>query len=165
MKTTSLLSLMLMALSSNCASNEAIHVEVVDKSDRVEVLVRNQGDHVLHINRRFAVGLIDRGADIEFVIHALHADEQTRMTATVEPWPLEDADKVMLRPDEIIGVAIKKCFLAQLHSLAPGEYSIQVRYAPDIAWEPFVKTAVTKSKETRVSFDVDAVESKSCFGM
>ncbi len=155
---------LMMFSSTSYASSEAITVEVTDRADRVEVIVRNQSDHVHLVNRRLSVGLIDRGADIEFIIRPAYSDAQVGITAIVEPWPLEDADKALLRPDELVGVAIRKCFIAQLYSLIPGAYLLKVRYAPVVAWEPFTKTAGAESKETKVSFDATTAEPSSCFG-
>lgn len=153
-----------MLSSADYSSSEAITVELADRGDRFEVIVRNQSDHAWLVNRRLAVGLIDRGADVEFIIRKIHSDEQVGITATVEPSPLEDADKALLRPDELVGVAIRKCFVAQLYSLIPDTYSIKVRYAPAVAWEPFTKTVGVESQEIRILFDASTTEPDSCFG-
>lgn len=156
--------LLMMLLPIGRASEEVLSVELVDNSDHVEVLVRNRSDHALDVNRRLAVGLIERGADVEFVILAVPGREQARITAAVEPWPLKDADKVELRPNEIIGVAVRKCFLAQLYSLTPGAYVIKARYTPEMAWEPFVKSLTYESAWVTILIDAASVDAKSCFG-
>lgn len=109
------------------------------------IFLLNDSDRSHEVNRRFLIGSLERGADVELhVFDKVGHEAEARSFA--EAAPLRPDDSAVLRPNQIVGRVIDKCLLADMFSLSPGKYAISVKYSPEIEWRPFASKAYIMAK-------------------
>lgn len=138
-------------------ASQELSMRVIGTSGKVYVMIVNNSDRELKINRRFAVGYISRGADVSFVFRPVSGGDEKVMTANAESSPLRGGDIINIRPREVIGNSYDTCFLAMTHSLDIGRYYVEVEYSSKIEWEPFSKEADVRLDDD-VVVDIDRTE-------
>ena len=113
----------------------------------LHVWVLNDSDGSREVNRRFLLGSLERGADVE--LEVFDADgREFQMTSFAEAAPLRRGDNAILGPNQIVGRAIDKCLLMDAFSLVPGNYVVSVKYSPLVEWRPFAKaTFITTERD------------------
>lgn len=128
------------------ASSDIIEVSLREDANNLYLYVENLSPESIIVNRRFAIGAISRGADVEFHFVKKPGEALSNLTAIIEPWKLVESDKLMLRENDIVGVKIEKCFIAYIYSLESGSYFVKAIYSPELEWEPFSKKQRIQSR-------------------
>lgn len=134
-------------------SESGLMLGLQDSDYVMQVWVLNDSDVARKVNRRFLLGSLERGADFDLQVQGSDG-KIFPITSIVESAPLRADDEILLRPNQMVGRIVDKCFLANAFSLAPGSYLVSAKYSPMIEWRPFEKkNYITATAEISIPSD------------
>jgi len=151
MKRLVLVSTLFFSTSNFARAEIGLELGLQDADRGLYIFLLNDSDRSHEVNRRFLIGSLERGADVE-----LHVFDKVGREAEAKSFseaaPLRPDDSAVLHPNQIVGRIVDKCLLSDMFSLSPGKYAVSVKYSPEIEWRPFEnKTYIMARGEISIS--------------